>query len=295
MAISGHPALKGERAEDTLLLLPYPNTYRDADGARSGDAVLALLERKLASDFPAAEVAALFLEPIQSDSGLLVPPPRFLKRLAEICRTRGILTVCDEVKVGLGRSGRLHCFQAEDFVPDVVTFGKGLGGGLPLSAAIGPAAIMDHATAFVMQTTHGNPVCSAAGLAVLKTIREHHLDRHAATVGVYFADRLKGLANRHPLIGDVRGRGLAIGVELVRDRVTKEPAKQETALTVYRAFELGLVLYYVGVNSNVLELTPPLTLSEAEVDEAIDILDRALTDVAAGKVDEAAAARYAGW
>jgi 4-aminobutyrate aminotransferase len=293
MAVSGHPALRGERAEDALLLLPYPNTYRD--GAASGDAALAFLQRRLATDFPAAEVAALFLEPIQSDGGLLVPPPGFLKRLAEICRARGILTVCDEVKVGLGRSGHLHCFQAEDFVPDVVTFGKGLGGGLPLSAAVGPAAIMDHATAFAMQTTHGNPVCSAAGLAVLKTIREHHLDRHAAKVGAYFADRLKGLANRHPLIGDVRGRGLAIGVELVRDRVTKEPAKQETALTVYRAFELGLVLYYVGVDANVLELTPPLTLTEAEVDEAIDLLDRALADVAAGKVDAAAAARYAGW
>jgi 4-aminobutyrate aminotransferase len=295
MAVSGHPALRGERAEDTLLLLPYPNPYRDGDGARAGDVVLALLERKLATDFPAAEVAALFLEPIQSDGGLLVPPPGFLKRLAELCRARGILIVCDEVKVGLGRSGHMHCFQAEDFVPDVVTFGKGLGGGLPLSAAVGPVAIMDHATAFVMQTTQGNPVCSAAGLAVLKTIREHHLDRHAAKVGAYFADRLKGLANRHPLIGDVRGRGLAIGVELVRDRVSKEPAKQETALTVYRAFELGLVLYYVGVNSNVLELTPPLTLAEAEVDEAIDLLDRALADVAAGKVDAAAAARYAGW
>lgn len=295
MAVSGHPALKGERSEGTLLLPPYPDTYRDADGVRAGDAVLALLERRLATDFPAADVAAFFLEPIQSDGGLLVPPPKFLKGIAEICRAHGILTVCDEVKVGLGRTGHFHCFQAEDFVPDVVTFGKGLGGGLPLSAAVGPAAIMDHATAFAMQTTHGNPVCSAAGLAVLKTIREHHLDRHAAAVGTYFADRLKGLANRHPLIGDVRGRGLAIGVELVRDRVTKEPAKQETALTVYRAFELGLVLYYVGVNANVLELTPPLTLSEAEVDEAIDILDRALADVTAGKVDAAAAARYAGW
>jgi 4-aminobutyrate aminotransferase len=293
MAVSGHPALKGERSEDALLLLPYPNTYRDGTGA--GDAVLAHFEQKLAADFPAREVAALFLEPIQSDGGLLVPPPGFLKRLAGICRAQGILVVCDEVKVGLGRTGHFHCFQAEDFIPDIVTFGKGLGGGLPLSAAVGPAAIMDHATAFVMQTTQGNPVCSAAGLAVLHTIREHHLDRHAAEIGSYFADRLKGLANRHPLIGDVRGRGLAIGVELVRDRVTKEPAKRETALTVYRAFELGLVLYYVGVNSNVLELTPPLTLSEEEVDEAIDLLDRALADVAAGRVDEAAAARYAGW
>jgi 4-aminobutyrate aminotransferase len=293
MAVSGHPVLKVERAEDALLLLPYPNAYRD--GPAAGDTVLAQFERELAADFPAHEVAALFLEPIQADGGLLVPPPGFLKRLAGICRTHGIFVACDEVKVGLGRTGHLHCFLAEDFVPDIVTFGKGLGGGLPLSAAIGPSAIMDHATAFVMQTTQGNPVCSAAGFAVLQTIREHHLDRHAAAIGGYLADRLKDLANRHPLIGDVRGRGLAIGVELVRDRVTKEPAKEETALAVYRAFELGLVLYCVGINANVLELTPPLTLSEEEVDEAIDLLDRALADVAAGRVDAAAAARYAGW
>jgi 4-aminobutyrate aminotransferase len=292
MAVSGHPALKGERTGDTLLI-PYPSAYRDPPGA--ADTILADLKLRLDSDFPGGEVAALFIEPIQSDGGMKVPPDGFLKRLAEICRGHGILVVCDEVKVGLARSGRLHCFQHEGLAPDIVTFGKGLGGGLPLSAVVGPAALMDHATAFAMQTTQGNPVCCTAGLAVLKTIGDQHLADRAARVGSYLADRLKGLANRHPLIGDVRGRGLAIGVELVRDPVGREPAKRETALTVYRAFELGLVLYYVGVNSNVLEFTPPLTLSEAEADEGIDILDTALADVAAGRVDEAAAAKFAGW
>jgi 4-aminobutyrate aminotransferase len=292
MAVSGHPALKGENSGDTLLI-PYPSAYRDAPGA--ADTILAGLERRLAGDFPGREVAALFIEPIQSDGGMLVPPPGFLRRLAEICRAHGILTVCDEVKVGLARSGRLHCFQHEDLAPDIVTFGKGLGGGLPLSAMAGPAALMDHATAFVFQTTQGNPVCCAAGTAVLQTIRDQHLADRAARTGARLMDRLKGLANRHPLIGDVRGRGLAIGVELVRDPVGREPARRETALTVYRAFELGLVLYYVGVDSNVLEFTPPLTLSDAEVDEGVDILDAALADVAAGRVDEAAATQYAGW
>jgi 4-aminobutyrate aminotransferase len=146
-----------------------------------------------------------------------------------------------------------------------------------------------------MQTTQGNPVCCAAGLAVLKTIEDQHLPEKAARVGERLASRLKALANRHPMVGDVRGRGLAIGVELVRDAVSREPAKRETALTVYSAFERGLVLYYVGVNSNVLEFTPPLTLSEAEVDEGVDILDAALADVAAGRVDEAEAAKFAGW
>jgi 4-aminobutyrate aminotransferase len=293
MAVSGHPVLKGERSDDTLLLLPYPSAYRD--GPDIADTILADLERRLAGDFPGREVAALFIEPIQADGGMLVAPGGFLRRLSDLCRTYGILTVCDEVKVGLARSGRLHCFQHEGVEPDIVTFGKGLGGGLPLSAVVGPAALMDHATAFVFQTTQGNPVCCAAGSAVLKTIHDQHLAERAARVGVHLADRLRGLANRHPLIGDVRGRGLAIGVELVRDFIGRAPAKRETALTVYRAFELGLVLYYVGVNSNVLEFTPPLTLSDAEVDEGIDILDAALADVAAGRVDEAAAAKFAGW
>ncbi|HEX6094401.1 MAG TPA: aspartate aminotransferase family protein [Dongiaceae bacterium] len=292
MAVSGHPVLKGERTDDTLLI-PFPSPYHDPPGA--ADEILADLRRRLGSDFPGREVAALFIEPIQSDGGMKVPPAGFLARLVELCRGYGILTVCDEVKVGLGRSGLLHCFEHEGFAPDFITFGKGLGGGLPLSAVVGPAALMDHATAFIMQTTQGNPVCCAAGFAVLKTIRGQHLPEQAARVGSRLANRLKALANRHPLVGDVRGRGLAIGVELVQDTVNRTPAKRETALTVYRAFERGLVLYYVGVNSNVLEFTPPLTLSDTEVDEGVDILETALADVAAGRVDEAAAARFAGW
>jgi len=293
MAVSGHPVLKAEHSDNTLLLIPYPSLYRDPPDI--ADKILADLEQRLTGDFPGREVAALFIEPIQSDGGMLVPPDGFLRRLAELCRAHDILIVCDEVKVGLGRSGRLHCFQHEGFTPDLIAFGKGLGGGLPVSAVVGPAPLMDHATAFIMQTTQGNPVCCAAGIAVLKAIHDHRLAERTGRVGAHLMNRLKGLANRHTLIGDVRGRGLAIGVELVRDPVAREPAKRETALTIYRAFELGLVLYYVGVNSNVLEFTPPLTLSDAEVDEGVDMLDAALADVAAGRVDEAAAAKFAGW
>jgi 4-aminobutyrate aminotransferase len=107
-------------------------------------------------------VAVIFIEPIQSDGGLLVPPAGFMAHLAEICRSHGILIICDEVKVGLGRSGKLHCFDHDDFVPDIVSFGKGLGGGLPLSAVVGPASVLDFATSFSMQTLHGNPLCTAA-------------------------------------------------------------------------------------------------------------------------------------
>jgi 4-aminobutyrate aminotransferase len=293
MTVSGHPALAADQRAQGLTLIPYPSAYRDGDGA--AQAALELLDRAFETDCPPAEVAALFLEPIQSDGGMLVPPPGFLKALVERCRRHGILVVCDEVKVGLGRTGLMHAFAHEGVVPDCVSFGKGLGGGLPISAAVGPKGIMNRATAFAMQTTHGNPVCASAARAVLRTIREDKLVENAREVGARLQAGLDSLKQKHVLIGDVRGRGLAVGVELVADRARRSPAKDATAKVAYRAWELGLVLYYVGLDSNVLELTPPLTLSAAEVDEGLGILDQALADVAAGRVSDAAVADYAGW
>ncbi len=295
MAVSGHSVQAHAEKAGGLLLIPYPDPYRPFEGDAGGEAVLTRLQAHFDSDCPPDQVAALFLEPIQSDGGLIVPPPGFLKRLSELCRAHGILVICDEVKVGLGRSGRLHCFQHEEFVPDIVTLGKALGGGLPLSAAIGPAAVMDFASSFSMQTLHGNPVSATAGRVVLDCIEREGLVDNAARVGAHMMARLGDLMQSHALVGDVRGRGLAIGVELVRDRASKEPAALEAAKLVYRAFELGLVLYYVGMNSNVLEMTPPLVLSEAEVEEAVGILDRAISDVTGGRVADEVLQGFEGW
>lgn len=199
------------------------------------------------------------------------------------------------MKVGLGRTGRLHAFEHEGFRPDILVLGKGLGGGLPLSAVIGPEWVMDCATAFALQTLHGNPVCAAAGLAVLDTITAEGLAAQAEARGERLRAGLLRLKSRHPLIGDVRGRGLALGVELVTDRVARTPAKAQAAQVVFRAHDLGLVLYYVGMRSNVLELTPPLVLTAADIDAALDILHRALADVEAGRVDAEAVRLFAGW
>ncbi|MBB4302551.1 4-aminobutyrate aminotransferase [Rhodobium orientis] len=295
MAVSGHSAQEGSDKADGLTLVPFPDPYRPFADDPSGAALLDQIEELLAGPCPGEETAAFFIEPIQSDGGLIVPPPGFFKRLAEICARYGILTVSDEVKVGMGRTGRLHCYMHEDFTPDIVVCGKGLGGGVPISAVIGPARILDFAVCFSMQTLHGNAICCGAAHAVLDTIENEKLIDNAATIGARLLSSLEALKEKHAEIGEVRGRGLAIGVELVTDRATKEPAKELAAKVVYRAFELGLVVYYVGMNSNVLELTPPLTLSAAEADEAVAIISQAISDAAAGRVDDAKLKGFEGW
>ena len=295
MSISSHSSQERFEKASDLLLLPYPNAYRPYKDDVSGDAVLKLLEHRFNTDLPPSQIGALFFEPIQSDGGLVIPPSGFLKKLADICRQHDILVVSDEVKVGVGRTGKFSAFEHENVIPDFVVMGKGLGGGLPISAVIGPSKIMDISSAFAMQTLHGNPVCASAALAVLETVKSQSLISRSHQVGVYLMEKLQRLAKRQSLIGDVRGRGLIVGVELVKDQKTKEPATTEAAKVVYRAFELGMVIYYVGKNSNVLELTPPLILSTDHVDDAVQILDQAIDDVAHGRVSDKSLEGFEGW
>jgi 4-aminobutyrate aminotransferase len=293
MAISGHTAMTHTLPRAGLVLLPYPDSFRKTFDA---DTILAMLEYQLRTTCPPDQVAAIFIEPILSDGGIIVPPPGFLKKLQSILRPHDIKIVVDEVKVGLGRSGLLHCFEHEGIVPDLVTFGKALGGGLPLSAVIGPAEIMDYAPAFALQTTAGNPVATAAGLAVLDTILNENLHTRSAQLGGDFLAQLRSLGERHEMIGDVRGRGLAVGIDLVADRQTRAPVPATTtAKIIYRAYELGAALTYVGLQANVLEFMPPLTISAEELAEGVNIIDRSITDVLAGKVSDDKVAEFMMW
>jgi 4-aminobutyrate aminotransferase len=293
MSISGHSAMTHSLPRAGLLLLPYPDPYRPGFSA---DAVLKLLDYHFSTTCPPDQVAALFIEPLMSDAGLIVPPPGFLAAIQERCRRHGIQIIVDEVKVGLARSGKLHCFEHEGLEPDLVVFGKALGGGLPLSALIGPRHIMDYAPAFALQTTAGNPVATAAGRAVLQAIADENLIERANRIGEKFSSGLRAMSTRHAMIGDVRGRGLAVGVDLVSDRVTRAPVPVTiTAKVIYRAYQLGAVFFYVGLGRNVLEFTPPLTLSAAEAEEGLAIIDQAMTDVSRGQVADADVAPFMMW
>ena len=291
MGVSGHPALDPKARGEGLHLLPYPNAYRNPEG--HAEHVAAEFEAWAEKD--GREYAAFFIEPIQSDGGVNIPPPGFLKQITEICRRHGILVVSDEAKVGLARTGNLHAFTSDDWVPDIVVFGKGLGGGLPIGAAIGPADIMDFASGFALQTLHGNPYSATAALAVLETIENESLAANAARAGERFKQGLAALAQKHPCIGDVRGRGLVLGLEIVKDRRTKTPDKLKAIKIALRAFELGALFYYVAPDGNVLEFTPPLVISELEIDSALAIINQAVAEVETNIIDDATALGYAAW
>ncbi|MBI3213246.1 MAG: aminotransferase class III-fold pyridoxal phosphate-dependent enzyme [Mycobacterium sp.] len=292
MGVSGVHVDAGAPPDPDAVFLPYPNPFRPVRDDVDDDVAdcLALAEQQLAG----GAIACVIVEPILSDGGLVVPPDGFLARLHAICRRYAVPLICDEVKMGLGRPGTLHAFTHDGVIPDIVTFGKVLGGGLPLSAAVGPAEILDNPPAAALLTTAGNPVCAAAGRAVLATIVGEGLPERAAQTGALLAQGLRALAGSpgSDRIGDVRGRGLAIGLELV-DPETGQRDPRLAAQVVYRAWELGAVLYYVG--GNVLEITPPLVLTEPEAHRAVDIIGAAIADAAAGRVDIAEVQRYAGW
>lgn len=293
--VSGVHVAAGARADPGVWFLPYPDRYRPhtGDAATVVDDVLRRAEAGLAE----GGTAAVIVEPLQSDGGVIVPPEGFLPGLRALCDAHGAYLIVDEVKVGLGRTGRTHAFEHQPVVPDVVTLGKALGGGLPLSAAIGPAAVLDEPTASALMTTVGNPISSAAGRAVLALVREGAATRSATERGAQLRSRLERYARSgRPgavRVGDVRGLGLSLGIELVAGREDTAPDALLTAKAAYRAWALGAVAY--PVRGNVLELTPPLTITEEEVERAVAILAQAIDDAATGSVSDEQIAPYRGW
>ncbi len=258
--------------------VPYPDVYRDGPGAV--DASLDFLEgRTFVHLVDPAEVAAIVVEPIQGEGGYLVPPPEFLQRLRVIADRHGILLVADEVQSGMGRTGRLFAIEHAGVQPDVITMAKGIASGLPLGVATARAGVMDWTPGAHASTFGGNPVACAAALATIGLIQDR-LAANAADVGAFLMDGLRDLMDRHALIGDVRGHGLMIGVELVTDRDTKTRATVERDRVVDEAFARGLLI--LGAGRNTLRLSPPLVLTREQATTAIGILDEAIGAVGEG-------------
>ncbi|MGH3242338.1 MAG: aspartate aminotransferase family protein [Spirillospora sp.] len=273
----------------------FPDVYRMPGSADAvADRCLAQLRDLLATSVPVEEVAAVFVEPIQGDAGIVVPPRRFLDGLAGLCRDNGILLVAEEVQTGAGRTGRWFASELFGLEPDILVVGKGLGSGLPVSAVIADARLMASwsAPGHVFSTA-ANPVCAAAALATLDVIEDEGLAANAAAMGERLRAGLAELATRHPAIGDIRGAGLMYGLDLVTDPVTRRRSRRLAAAVSAACFSRGL--YVTFLRGSVLRLAPPLVIDAGEIDLALDILDASLADAAQGRVPEAHISAVVGW
>ncbi len=225
---------------------------------------------------PPEDVAAIVVEPIQGEGGVVVPPPEFHPMVAGLAREFGILYVVDEVQTGMGRTGKMFAIEHWGVEPDIMAVGKGIASGLPMGATVASAELMSWQAGAHANTFGGNPVACEAALTTI-TLLEKKLVANAALVGKYLRRELDKFKARHRLIGDVRGMGLMIGLECVRDRETKEMAVQERNEIVQRCFRKGLLL--LGAGQSVIRIVPPLMVTRKEADTALEILDEVLSDV----------------
>lgn len=267
--------------------VPFPDEYRNPFGegvGDSGELCANYLERVLTHPSSGVcDVAAVIMEPVQGHSGWVVPPVRFVQRVREICDRQGILLIADEIITGFGRTGELFAMNRSGVVPDILVCGKGMASGYPISAVITTPEIARSWRAYQQSTTFlGNPVASAAALASIAEVEERGLVERSRSEGAYFKQRLQEMAPRHPLIGDVRGVGMMVAIELVKDRATKEPAPDETKEMVASLLRRGIMCTnFGGTYRNVLKMSPPLVITREQLDAGIDAIDASLTEVEA--------------
>ncbi len=253
--------------------VPFPNDYRGPDW----ETALAALERALVTQVAAETVAAIVIEPVQGEGGFVVAPREFMQGVRRICDEHGIVMVVDEVQTGFGRTGKLFAIEHYDVEPDLITVAKSIAMGLPLSGVIGKAEIMDAPGDSAIGGTYvGNPVAQAAAHAVLDVIEEENLCARATVLGDTMRARMESWKERFPQIGDVRGLGAMLAIELVRDPSTKEPDAETATAVVEEAVSNGLLLLKSGIYSNCIRVLAPLTLSDAELDEALGVWEQAL-------------------
>jgi len=277
--------------------IPYPDCYRCVFGQKEEDCNMECLKQlEIAFEYyiPVDEVAAIIMEPIAGDAGIIVPPKKFVKRIYEICKQNGILFVSEEVQQGFGRTGKWFGIEHFDVVPDAVIIGKSIASGLPLSAIIAREDIMMAWEAPAHTFTNGgcSTSCSAA-LATIDVIEEENLMEHTWKLGEYVKERFKKMQDEYELIGDVRGIGLSIGIDLVKDRNTRERAGEAAAKICYRCWEKGLILTFFA--TNVLRIQPPLVIEKEQIDRAIDIIEESVKEYLEGKISDEVLKITKGW
>jgi 4-aminobutyrate aminotransferase len=264
----------------------YPDVYRGCSGGAQDAEAFALgcaryIEDKLFKTIlPPEEVAAIFVEPVQGEGGYVVAPTVFMQELRRICDKHGILLVADEVQSGVGRTGMWFAIEHTGVQPDIVCMAKGIASGMPLGITMSRADIMDWVPGSHASTFGGNPVCIAAALATLDVIEKESLLANSAEVGSHMLKRMADWPSKYRIVGDVRGRGLMIGVEIVKDQKTKEYAAEQRDRIVELAFERGIL--FLGCGPSTVRISPPLVVTKDEADAAIDGLEEAIEIVDKG-------------
>lgn len=275
--------------------IPYPDSYRgqyNNEDLISGH--IGAFKELFTTILPPEEVAAVIYEPIQGDAGVIVPPIEYCKELNRICKEHGILLIADEIQTGFGRTGRMFASEHFDIEPDILVFGKAVASGMPLSGIVAKKEIFEswNAPAHFFNTA-GNPISCVSAIETIDIIKEEGLMENAVQRGKYIQDRFRALMDKFDCIGDVRGKGLLIGVDIVKDPITKERDINKTAKICWRCWEKGLILAFFS--GSVLRVAPPLTLSQEEAERAMDIIEESIYETEQGMVSDEVLKEIKGW
>jgi 4-aminobutyrate aminotransferase len=277
--------------------IPYPDCYRCINNQKFPGCDLTCFryfENLLETVLPKEEIAAVIFEPIQGDAGIITPPQKYYEKLVSLCRKNNILLIADEVQTGFGRTGKMFACEHFGLEPDIIVMGKAIASGMPLSAIVARSEIFESWNAPVhFFNTAGNVISCSAAIATIDVIKEDELISNANVQGNYIIDRFKPLMDKFDCIGDVRGKGLLIGVDIVKDRDTKERDINKTAKICWRCWEKGLILAFFS--GSVLRIAPPLTLSSQEAERAMDIIEEAISDVEEGLIPDEVLEQIKGW
>jgi len=278
----------------------YPDPYRNSfeiDGYEHPEEltnkILACIDEQIVH--LEEKPACIIVEPIQGDAGAVVPPKKFLKELKELAEVHGVILIDEEVQVGMGRTGKLWAIEHFDVEPDLLVTAKALGGGFPISAVVGKAEIMDSVPQPLFVFTHaGHAVSASAAMTAIEVVEEEKLLERATKLGERAIAQFKDMGRRYPIIGDIRGEGLLIGVDIVKSG-TKEPDKNTAQKICWRAWEKGLILITFGKHGNVLRVAPPLNIPTEQLENGISIIDEAIADVLQDKVSNGVLEFLRGW